>query len=78
MTKITSCYCCDSTNLIECEHEDWDDEKQEEVILTGTQCLDCKTFQYEVESNVIRCIIGVERLKESNGDNVKDWLPEIN
>ena len=77
MDKITQCYVCKSDDTEQSVFLDYDDTTDEELERDGYLCNYCGTFHYE-ENDRIVCIINSEKVLESNGDNVKNWLPEIN
>ena len=77
MDKITQCYICKSTDVEPSQFLDYDDEKDVEIEREGYVCNKCFSFHYEENDRII-CIINSEKVLENNGDNVKNWLPEIN
>lgn len=77
MDKITMCYTCKSDEIEPSQYLDYDDTTDTEIERDGYLCPNCGTFHYEEDDRII-CIINSEKVLESNGDNVKNWLPEIN
>ena len=77
MDKITMCYTCKSDEIEQSQYLDYDDTTDTEIERDGYLCPNCGTFHYEEDDRII-CIINSEKVLESNGDNVKNWLPEIN
>lgn len=65
MTHYEKCPCCESENIPISNYEDWDDEKEEFVILKGRYCSNCKIFFHDTSSHTI-LIFDVDLIKENN------------
>ena len=64
MTHYEKCPCCGSEEIPVSKYEDWDEEKQDFIILEGRYCSNCKVFFHDTESHTI-LVFDVEMIKEN-------------
>jgi hypothetical protein len=77
MKKLKKCHICNnSDNLTKDTYEDWDDEKNIEIIRDGFKCNNCGTFQYE-ENNRIICVMETSNATDFKETNVGSYLINV-